>query len=367
LQMMLMSQNLLLATSTVVLSLTLAALIVFTQRWHIALSGGSPSGIQIAHHGVTPRVGGIAVYVASLIASLIAPKEETELLTLTLIAASPAFMFGFLEDCTGRISSKVRLAATATSGFLAWFLTGYAITHVDISVIDTILRIETIAVLFTIFAVAGIAHSINMIDGLNGLASGVVLIILGAMAALAIGLQDGILLTAILLIMASTLGFLAINFPYGKLFLGDGGAYLLGVMVAWLGVMLAMRHDSISAWAILLICAYPFTETTSSMMRRYISNRKLDHPDRAHLHSLIFHRFMPRWTPNASKLTRNASTTPLLWVLCLPPAAAGVWLHGNAWACIVALLIYMLCYTLLYTRLATFRWGLPWPFSKRHR
>jgi UDP-N-acetylmuramyl pentapeptide phosphotransferase/UDP-N-acetylglucosamine-1-phosphate transferase len=364
---MLISHKLLLIAVTAILSLILAALIVITQRWHIGLTGGSLAGIQRAHHGITPRVGGIAVYVATLLVSLVAPTEKTELLTSTLIAALPAFFFGFLEDCTGRISSRVRLAATAASGFLAWLLTGYAITHVDISVIDSVLGVRWIAVLFTVFAVAGIAHSVNMIDGLNGLASGVVLIMLGAMAALAISLQDRILLTAILMIMASTLGFLAINFPYGKLFLGDGGAYFLGVMVAWLGVMLAMRHDSISAWAILLICAYPFTEAVSSMMRRYISNRKLDHPDRAHFHSLIFHRFMPRWLPNANKLKRNAATTTLLWVLCLPPAVAGVWLHDTAWACILALLIYMLFYAVVYTRLVTFRWGLPWPLSKRHR
>ena len=76
----------------------------------------------------------------------------------------------------------MRLLATMVSGLLAWVLTGYALTSVNVWGLDWLLQFTVIAVVFTSFAVAGVANSINIIDGLNGLASSMVLWALNCVA-----------------------------------------------------------------------------------------------------------------------------------------------------------------------------------------
>ena len=64
------------------------------------------------------------------------------------------------------------------------------------------------------------------------------------------------------------LGFFVVNFPHGKIFLGDGGAYFCGFLLAALGVLLPARNPEVSAWTAILICAYPVIETLASMRRK---------------------------------------------------------------------------------------------------
>jgi UDP-N-acetylmuramyl pentapeptide phosphotransferase/UDP-N-acetylglucosamine-1-phosphate transferase len=87
--------------------------------------------------------------------------------------------------------------------------------------------------------------------------------------------------------VAAVLGFLAINWPWGKLFLGDGGAYFLGVSIAWLCVMLVSRNPQVSPFACLVLCSYPITEVLYSIARRTLSRMSSGKPDRLHLHQLI--------------------------------------------------------------------------------
>ena len=91
------------------------------------------------------------------------------------------------------------------------------------------------------------------------------------------------------LIVSVNLGFLIWNFPFGKIFLGDGGAYFLGAMVAGIAVVLPERNDEISPFSSLLIIIYPFYELVRSTARRIVSKgyQALE-PDDKHLHSMIY-------------------------------------------------------------------------------
>jgi len=129
--------------------------------------------------------------------------------------------------------------------------------------------------LFTAFAVAGIANSVNIIDGFNGLASGVVVLMLLTLGSIAYSVGDTAVLNLALLGAAVVLGFMAVNYPRGYIFLGDAGAYTLGYYVAVLAVALATRNpDQVSPWAMLLVCGYPFIETLFSVYRRASRKRK---------------------------------------------------------------------------------------------
>ena len=100
-------------------------------------------------------------------------------------SGSPAFAFGLAEDLTKRVGVLARLLATMASGVLAWAITGYALTSVNVWGVDYVLQFTAVAVVFTAFAVGGVANAINIIDGLNGLASSMVLWALLGIAALA--------------------------------------------------------------------------------------------------------------------------------------------------------------------------------------
>ncbi|HEY7803677.1 MAG TPA: glycosyltransferase [Orrella sp.] len=343
-------------------SLALTTLVVVTQRWHLVLTSDSIDGIQKVHAGHTPRIGGLGIYLALWVGVGLVDDGHVQLLKLLLLAALPALLFGLAEDMTKRVGIKARLLATMASGVLAWWLTGYALWSLDIPLIDALLSHSPIAVIFTAFAVGGVANAINLIDGFNGLASGTLLICLAGLGVLA-GTQGDLELVRItILIGAATLGFFLLNFPFGKIFLGDGGAYMLGFMLAWTAVMVAMRHpDTISPAAVLLICSYPVLETVFSMVRRARRGQSVDQPDRSHLHSLVYRRIVPKLVRRgyAQRLgfLSNSATSPVLWLFACAPVVAGVLLRDNTTACWAVLVVMAIAYDAIYRRLSSFRWS----------
>ena len=245
-------------------SFLVALFIVLTKKWHGRLTLDAPQGIQKFHTIPTPRIGGIALAVGLIAAWSFLPvgSNRQHLLGLLLLGALPAFAFGLAEDITKRISVKARLLATIASGLIAALLTGYWVSFVNVPGVDLLLALAPIGLIFTAFAVGGIANSVNIVDGFHGLAGGVVVLMLLTLATIAWRVDDFVIIQLALLGVSVTLGFLFINYPKGHLFLGDAGAYFLGYYVAMLAVMLAMRNPiDVSPWAMLLVCGYPVIET----------------------------------------------------------------------------------------------------------
>jgi UDP-N-acetylmuramyl pentapeptide phosphotransferase/UDP-N-acetylglucosamine-1-phosphate transferase len=334
----------------------MCVIIIVTQRWHGNFSADSAAGIQKVHDHPTPRVGGLAIMFGLVMATLFSSNTDIfQLLATMLLASLPAFLAGTIEDLSKRIGPLVRLWAALASGILGWWLTGYALTRVDIWGVDWLLQWLPLAVLFTAFAVAGVANAINMIDGLNGLAGGVMLIAMVALSTIAYETGDITLATICLVLGVTVLGFLVLNFPFGKLFLGDGGAYLLGFMGAWLAVMLPMRNPSISVWAPLLVFSYPILEVLFSIIRRRSRAHHSFHPDRLHLHSLIYARLFKSFTKGWSKPQQNsfASFIPLCF-MALASTLAVTFAHSTQllMACFV---LMAALYAVVYTYIIRFR------------
>jgi hypothetical protein len=109
--------------------------------------------------------------------------------------------------------------------------------------------------------------------------------------------SDAQLAGVALVLAACVWGFFWVNWPLGKIFLGDGGSYFVGFSLAWVAVMLIERNPSVSAFAALLVCAHPVTEVLFSIYRRKIKKTNPGRPDRLHLHSLVKQRYVRRWLP----------------------------------------------------------------------
>ncbi len=340
------------------MALTVAIGLVCTQRWHGHLSHDNRPGVQKCHGNPTPRVGGLAIQ-AGLIAScaFIEPTQQDLLIPL-MLCGFPAFLFGLQEDITKLVSVRTRLLATMTCGVLGWAVTGHSLTNIDVPLINNLLQFKPVAVLFTAFAVGGVANAINIIDGFNGLAAGTVLIILTGMGLLATSMGDTELVLTCTILAGAIAGFAIVNWPLGKIFLGDGGAYFAGFALAWIAVLLKARNPQISAWAPVLACGFPILEVLFSIWRR--AKRKLNpgHPDRLHLHSLVGRRLVRRLLPRAGQLVHNSLTGAGMWL-----AAAVPMLLALQWPQDTAMLAagFAFCgflYSALYARLTQFRWCL---------
>src|SRR4029079_4005852 len=135
---------------------------------------------------------------------------------------------------------------------LLWL--GAIITRTDIPGVDTLILWAPAAVLLTIFVITGGANSVNIIDGFNGLASRCVSIMVLSLAYVAFQVHDPFVFTASLITAGAILGFFVWNFPAGLIFLGDGGAYLLGFVLAELSILLIHRNPAVSPLFPLLLC-----------------------------------------------------------------------------------------------------------------
>ena len=157
-----------------------------------------------------------------------------------------------------------------TSGLLAWWITDYSLTRVDIWGVDWLLGFTLVSALFTAFAVGGVSNSINIIDGFNSLAGMTSTLACIGYGLIAWQLGDTQLAKVALVLAACVFGFFWVNWPFGKIFLGDGGSYFIGFSLAWVAVMLIERDPSVSAFAALVVCVHPVTEVLFSIYRRKI-------------------------------------------------------------------------------------------------
>ena len=320
------------------------------------------AGPQKFHAHPVPRVGGIGIVAGLALALLLlmwVHPQAAQFGGLLLLAGVPAFAAGVIEDLTKRVSPRARLAATAVSALLAVWLLDAVIRRTDIPGLDWAVSLALVAVSLTVLAVAGLANSVNIIDGFNGLASMCVIMMLGALAYVAFQVGDALLGSLALAGMGAVLGFFVWNFPAGLIFLGDGGAYFLGFFVAELAILLLVRNPEVSPLFPLLVCVYPIFETLFSIYRRrFLRAVPPSMPDGIHLHSLIYRRFM-RWavgSRNAKALTRrNSMTSPYLWALCMFSVVPAVLFWDRSLVLSGFLLVFAVTYVALYWRIVRFK------------
>jgi UDP-N-acetylmuramyl pentapeptide phosphotransferase/UDP-N-acetylglucosamine-1-phosphate transferase len=219
--------------------------------------------------------------------------------------------------------------------------------------------VPLVFIVFTCFAVSGLTNAFNIIDGFNGLSSGAASLILLGITYVAFKVGDIAVMAAALTALGAIAGFMLLNFPRGLIYLGDGGAYLVGFWIAELLVLLVMRNREVSAWFPLLLCSYPIFETLFSIYRRVVLKRTHPGvPDVAHLHHLIYKRLV-RWLVGnnlpAPRNQRNALTSPYLWVITSIGVIPAVVFWQNQFVLVVGCFCFAGGYVYGYFRIARFR------------
>jgi len=350
-------------------SFVLSWIIILSQKWHGRLSHDHDlDGVQKVHTTAVPRIGGLAVFGGILAAILIAGNgsmaglkaADTTHISLLLGAGLPAFFAGLIEDVTKRVSVRLRLAATALSALVASLLLGATVNELDIWGVDSLLTILPLAIFVTAIVVAGGSNAVNIIDGFNGLAGSTIVIMAAGLSAVAWQNGDTLVVVLGVLAIGTTLGFLALNYPRGKLFLGDGGAYFLGFWVSEMAVLLLVRDPAVNAWQVLGICGYPVIEVLFRIYRRRVV-RKVSpgQPDALHLHALVFRRLVFRRVPRDAQRPWRRNAAVAYWIAPLATLRVGLSvLVGNSTPTgITVVLTEGLLYWLAYGRLVRGRWA----------
>jgi UDP-GlcNAc:undecaprenyl-phosphate GlcNAc-1-phosphate transferase len=332
-----------------VLSLVLNGFISYLwhKKFYQKLGLKSYQAIQRIHLNETPRLGGL-VFIMSLISYVMyCPNNESiQLLKLIFICFIPIIIVALKEDLFHNVDPAIRLLALLFVGWLfrAQF-TGPLPNMADMPLIGKLLALHGGVSFFYILSIAGVANGMNLIDGVNGLCGAVALSILGALLFLSYKTTDVIMLSTVLSVILILIPFLIFNYPYGKIFLGDLGAYSLGLIISMLTIILFGRHPEISPWGAVLILIYPTTEVVFSLLRRAAKGASIYHADTAHLHLKFYNFFRPQTT---YKKIANALVTPTLSPLWLFPLIAISWVYQKPLFILIAILLFFLFYGLLY-------------------
>ena len=300
---------------------------------------GDEAAIQSAHIGFIPRVGGLAIYISILvlipllsfgfIPLSVVFDLDVKQLTLLILSAAPVFFVGLAEDLGYDMSPKARLGASAVSSFAAVLIFKVWLSQLGIPGVDTLLMFAPLGILFTIFATVGVVNAFNLIDGLNGLSSYVTVSVAISLSVIALQAGNAQVSIFLVLVVAAVLGFMALNFPMGKIFLGDGGAYALGHLLVWSAIILITDATEVSAFSILLVFFWPVADTILAIWRRWKLGNPADRPDRLHFHQLAMRFLEIRFFGRYRREIVNPMATLILIPLISTPQVLGVWFWND--------------------------------------
>lgn len=336
-------------------SFVVGYLILRWQHLHAYISRDDASaGTHKVHVTSVPRIGGISIFAGWLVglaASIYYKNLSPETILIWIFCLLPVFLAGLAEDFTKRVRASVRLLAAFLTAALAGVFLNIVVYRVDVPAIDALLAIPAISLLFTLVAVGGVAHAMNIIDGLNGLALSVCLMALLALGYVAFNVNDHEVLLMSGIGFGALLGLLLWNYPSGQIFCGDGGAYFLGAYIAMLSTLLVGRNPQVSAWFPLLLVLYPVWETLFSAFRRKVLHGlPASSPDRLHLHTLLYERMRHGigQSKNGWHSRRNSDASALMVMLAGGAALpAALWWRESGYL-IAAALVFVGLYLAIY-------------------
>ncbi|RMG54566.1 MAG: undecaprenyl/decaprenyl-phosphate alpha-N-acetylglucosaminyl 1-phosphate transferase [Gammaproteobacteria bacterium] len=259
------------------------------RRW--ALETGSldtPDGERKVHTQATPRLGGVAIFLAFFFAVLVFKDFNLQVRGL-LAGCLIIFVTGLADDLVG-LSPQRKFAGQILACLVTMGVGGLYLRNLgDLFGLGEIILPIWLAVPFTIFAVVGMINAINLIDGLDGLAGGVSVIALAAffLMDLHAGSGETMLLSAALL--GAVLGFLKYNAYPARIFMGDVGSLMMGYILGFLAVQLTQNPgQQVSPMVPVLVLGVPLLDTVWVMTRRVLQGGSPFVADRTHLH----HKFL---------------------------------------------------------------------------
>jgi UDP-GlcNAc:undecaprenyl-phosphate GlcNAc-1-phosphate transferase len=260
-----------------------------------------PDGNRKKHASAVPRVGGIAIvgaYVGTFALALVLPFTYGYVLHNALpsiwklaLAASVVFLTGVIDDLVG-LKAGQKMIGIGGAAVLAYF----ANIRVDIHFLHSLSGWHWLSFVLTVVWLIGCTNAFNLIDGMDGLATGVGLFATLAMLIAALTQHNLPLALATMPLAGCLLGFLPYNFNKASVFLGDSGSLLIGFLLGCYGALWSEKSVTVVAVTVpLLIVSIPLLEVVLSILRRFLRDRPIFQGDRGHIHHKLLERgFSPK-------------------------------------------------------------------------
>lgn len=263
-----------------------------TEWGAVAMPDASTGGRHIHAHP-TPRLGGIAVYLAFIAALLCVPflgnmvsdifRDNLPKMLALLVPATLMFGFGIYDDFRGASAPQKVIVQTIAAAMI--FAAGFRIENIS-SPFGGYWHLPVwVSFVLTALWVVGITNAFNLIDGIDGLAAGASVFALLSILVFSVAQENPEISLLAVVLIGAVLGFLRFNFNPATIFLGDSGSLFLGFMAAALSLAGSQKGSTIVAIAIPLVSfGLPVTEAGLSLVRRFLSGQSLLAGDRGHIH-----------------------------------------------------------------------------------
>lgn len=307
--------------------------------------------VQKVHNHLVSRLGGLAIFFG-ILAGFVWQKNIDN--TWLIVSLLPIFIAGIIEDFSGKIPPQIRLITSFISALMVVLILDIDLTRLGWDWLDSnILSIGVVSIGLSVFMLGGVTHAANIIDGFNGLLLGYALLALAVFLWVAFAVGDFEVVVIILTTLAAIGGLWFLNFPKAHIFSGDGGAYLLGFLLATIALLLVKNHSEVSPWMPLLVMVYPVFETIFSMFRRFKSGAKLNQPDALHLHSLLYSRVLrTKFTLLVRLVGKNPTTTILVLILTTPFVLPALFWWDNHLIMLATTLLFCCCHLIIYAKIS---------------
>lgn len=306
------------ATGTLAVLLVTPAVKSLAIRWKIV---DQPDGRRKLHSRITPLGGGISIYLGSIIALFFSsfvvgriwpkwPFEDTTFLLSMAAGSLCLVLVGLIDDSKGIRGRHKLLAQIFASSIIV--LSGLIVENIQ--VFNWNIELGILAIPFTIFWIVGAINAVNLIDGIDGLATSVGMVLSFAIALMALMVNRNLEALIALSMAGSLLGFLFFNFPPAKMFLGDSGSMLIGLVLGTLAISCSFKGPATIALAIpLTILAIPVMDVSMAILRRRLTGRSIYSTDRGHLHHVF-----------QQKGYGNKRTVMMIVILCACTATGAI-------------------------------------------
>lgn len=241
-----------------------------------------PRDSRRVHKKPMPRLGGLAIYIAFIVAGFITLPLNLPLIQGLLIGGTVIIIVGIVDDIYN-LPAKVKLVGQIlAASVLVMF--GLKVEWVT-NPLGGMLYLGKFSIPITIFWVVGITNTLNFIDGLDGLAAGIAAIAAFTMMLInsSLGQLNGALIMALL--SGAAIGFLPYNFNPAKVFMGDTGAMFLGFILSAVAIDGAVKSATAIALIVpILALGLPIFDTAFAIFRRFINGKPIMQADKGHVH-----------------------------------------------------------------------------------
>ena len=280
---------------------------------------GVYNAVQKIHDGNTPRLGGLIFYIILFLIVYTVNFQGADLLQQIVLALIPTVVVTVIEDLFNNIQPKARLYSIFMSSALLLFITNTSNPVINIPIVMEFFQDYPLVLSFLlIVCLTGLANGFNLIDGTNGLLYFTFLSILISMLMIASAIDSQSFININILLICLTSISILFNYPMGKIFAGDLGAYCLGLLVGFTTIALFSENPSLITWYTLLILFYPVFELVFTVLRRLKAGKPMMQADTLHLHQIIHRILSQRFS---SQVANN-----LIVIILMP-----VWLFPLIW------------------------------------